>query len=86
MLRSRRTTLAVPGSSPRFLEKAQGLAADEIFLDLEDAVAADAKEGARKNVIAALNEGDWGAKVRAVRVNALDTQWTYRDVIEVVER
>jgi citrate lyase subunit beta/citryl-CoA lyase len=85
MLRSRRTTLAVPGSSPRFIEKAQGLAADEIFLDLEDAVAADAKEDARQNVITALNEGDWGSKVRVVRVNALDTHWTYKDVIEIVE-
>src|SRR5690349_15531931 len=85
MQRSRRTTLAVPGSNPRFIEKAQGLAADEIFLDLEDAVAVDAKAEARKNVVAALNEGSWEGKVRVVRVNALDTPWTYKDVIEVVE-
>jgi len=85
MQRSRRTTLAVPGSNPRFIEKAQGLPADEIFLDLEDAVAVDAKADARKLVVEALNEGDWGSKVRVVRVNALDTEWTYRDVIEVVE-
>ncbi|GAA3230790.1 CoA ester lyase [Actinocorallia longicatena] len=85
MQRSRRTTLAVPGSSARFIEKAQSLPADEIFLDLEDAVAEDAKAEARKNVVAALNEGDWSGKVRAVRVNALDTPWTYKDVIEVVE-
>jgi citrate lyase subunit beta/citryl-CoA lyase len=85
MLRSRRSTLAVPGSNPRFLEKAQGLPADEIFLDLEDAVAPSAKDEARKNVIAALNEGDWSGKIRAVRVNDLSTQWTYRDVIDVVE-
>ncbi|GAB3679793.1 aldolase/citrate lyase family protein [Actinocorallia lasiicapitis] len=85
MQRSRRTTLAVPGSSARFIEKAQGLPSDEIFLDLEDAVAVDAKADARKNVIVALNEGDWTGKVRVVRVNALDTPWTYKDVIEVVE-
>ncbi|WP_067805129.1 HpcH/HpaI aldolase/citrate lyase family protein [Actinomadura formosensis] len=84
-MRSRRTTLAVPGSSPRFIEKAQGLPADEIFLDLEDAVAPSAKEDARKTVVAALNDGDWSGKTRVVRVNDLDTRWAYRDVIEVVE-
>ncbi|WP_067830457.1 HpcH/HpaI aldolase/citrate lyase family protein [Actinomadura kijaniata] len=84
-MRSRRTTLAVPGSNPRFIEKAQGLPADEIFLDLEDAVAPAAKEEARGLVVAALNEGDWTGKVRVVRVNDLDTHWAYRDVIEVVE-
>ncbi|HEY7486271.1 MAG TPA: CoA ester lyase [Streptosporangiaceae bacterium] len=85
MLRSRRSTLAVPGSNTRFLEKAQGLPADEVFLDLEDAVAPAAKEDARKNVVAALNDGDWAGRVRVVRVNDVTTQWTYRDVIEVVE-
>lgn len=85
MLRSRRSTLAVPGSNPRFIEKAQGLPADEIFLDLEDAVAPAAKEDARRNVVAALNDGDWGDRIRVVRVNDVTTQWTYRDVIEVVE-
>jgi citrate lyase subunit beta/citryl-CoA lyase len=75
----------VPGSSVKMLGKAQGLPADQVFLDLEDAVAPLAKAGARKNIVAALNEGDWGGKVRAVRVNDLTTEWTYRDVIEVVE-
>ncbi|MEV5825942.1 CoA ester lyase [Spirillospora sp. NPDC052242] len=84
-MRSRRTTLAVPGSNPRFIEKAQGLPADEIFLDLEDAVAPSAKEAARASVVAALNEGDWTGKIRVVRVNDLDTPFAYRDVIEVVE-
>jgi citrate lyase subunit beta / citryl-CoA lyase len=83
--RSRRTTLAVPASNPRFIEKAQGLAADEIFLDLEDGVAPRAKNEARGNVVAALNGGDWGGRVRAVRVNDLTSRYTYRDVIEVVE-
>ena len=84
-MRSRRSCLAVPGSNPRFLEKAQGIDADEVFLDLEDSVAPLAKEGARKNIVAALREGDWSGKTRVVRVNDLGTQWTYRDVIEVVE-
>jgi citrate lyase subunit beta / citryl-CoA lyase len=83
--RPRRSCLAVPGSSARFLEKAQGLAADEVFLDLEDAVAPGAKQDARANVIAALRSGDWTGKVRAVRVNGATTPWAYRDVIEVAE-
>ncbi len=85
VLRSRRSCLAVPGSSDKMLAKAQGLPADQVFLDLEDSVAPLAKEDARKNVVAALNGGDWGGKVRVVRVNDLTTRWTYRDVIEVVE-
>ena len=84
-LRPRRSCLAVPGSNPRFLEKAKGLPADQVFLDLEDACAPLAKPGARKNIVAALNEGGWGDKIRVVRVNDLTTHWTYRDVIEVVE-
>ncbi|MGH3476072.1 MAG: HpcH/HpaI aldolase/citrate lyase family protein [Nocardioidaceae bacterium] len=83
--RSRRSCLAVPGSNPRFLEKAKQLPADQVFLDLEDAVAPLAKPEARKNIVAALNEGGWGDKIRAVRVNDWTTEWTYRDVIEVVE-
>jgi citrate lyase subunit beta/citryl-CoA lyase len=67
------------------LDKAQGLPADQVFLDLEDAVAPLAKPAARKNVVAALTEGDWGGKVRAVRVNDVTTPWAYRDVIEVCE-
>ena len=77
--------LAVPGSSPKMLAKAQGLPADEVFLDLEDAVATDAKASARRNVVAALTDGDWAGRTRAVRVNDLSTAWTYRDVVDVVE-
>lgn len=84
-LRPRRSCLAVPGSNPRFLEKAKGLPADQVFLDLEDACAPLAKPAARKNIVAALNEGGWGDTIRVVRVNDLTTHWTYRDVIEVVE-
>jgi citrate lyase subunit beta / citryl-CoA lyase len=84
-LRSRRSCLAVPGSNPRFLEKAKSLPADQVFLDLEDSVAPMAKVGARATVVAALNSGGWGDKVRVVRVNDWTTQWTYGDVIDVVE-
>ena len=83
--RPRRSCLAVPGSSVKMLDKAQGLPADRVFLDLEDAVAPLAKPEARKNVVAALNDGDWGGRTRVVRVNDLTTPWTYRDVVEVVE-
>ncbi|MFE7126206.1 HpcH/HpaI aldolase/citrate lyase family protein [Streptomyces sp. NPDC057617] len=84
-LRPRRSCLAVPGSNPRFLEKAQGLPADQVFLDLEDACAPLAKEGARHTIVDALNKGDWTGKIRVVRVNDWTTHWTYRDVITVVE-
>ena len=66
------------------LEKAQGLDVDEVFLDLEDAVAPDAKDEARRNVIAALRDGVWTGKTVAVRVNDWTTPWTHRDVIDVV--
>lgn len=84
-LRPRRSCLAVPGSSTKMLDKAQGLAADQVFLDLEDAVAPAAKEPARGNIVTALNTGEWGSKLRVVRVNDLSTRYTYRDVITVVE-
>jgi citrate lyase subunit beta / citryl-CoA lyase len=84
-LRSRRSCHAVPGSNPRFLEKAQGLESDQVFLDIEDSVAPIAKPEARKNIVEVLNTGDWGNRVRTVRVNDWTTEWTYKDVIEVVE-
>ena len=84
-MRSRRSCHAVPGSNPRFLEKAQGLDSDQVFLDIEDSVAPLAKPDARKNIVEVLNTGDWGKRVRTVRVNDWTTQWTYKDVIEVVE-
>ncbi len=84
--RLNRSELAVPGSSPQLFEKAAKSAADVIFLDLEDAVAPDKKEEARRNVIRALNEIDWGNKTVSVRVNGLDTHYMYRDVVEVIEQ
>jgi citrate lyase subunit beta/citryl-CoA lyase len=84
-LRPRRSCLAVPGSNPRFLEKAQALPADQVFLDLEDACAPLVKESARHTIVDALNNGDWTGKTVVVRVNDWTTHWTYRDVITVVE-
>ena len=84
-VRARRSCLAVPGSSQKFIDKARTLPADQVFLDLEDACAPLAKPGARKTIVAALNEGGWGERIRVVRVNDWTTEWTYRDVTEVVE-
>jgi len=84
--RLNRSELAVPGSSPKFFEKAAKGAADVIFLDLEDAVAPDDKPQARKNVIEAINDIDWGNKTLSVRINGLDTHYMYRDVVDVVEQ
>src|SRR5690349_877810 len=84
-LRARRSCLAVPGSNPRFLDKAKGLDADQVFLDLEDSVAPIAKPDARGTVVEALNSGGWEGKTRVVRVNDWTTEWTYRDVTQVVE-
>lgn len=84
--RLNRSQLSVPGSQRRFLEKAAGSAADIVMLDLEDSVAATDKPAARETVIAALNELDWGQRTVSVRINALDTPFMYRDLIEVAER
>ncbi|MBV8966677.1 MAG: CoA ester lyase [Mycobacteriaceae bacterium] len=82
--RARRTCLSVPASSNRMIEKAKGLPADEVFLDLEDAVAVDAKAQARAQAAAALCEPGWSGQLLGVRVNDWTTPWTYADVIEVV--
>jgi citrate lyase subunit beta/citryl-CoA lyase len=84
--RPRRSCLAVPGSSPRFIAKARGLDTDEVFLDLEDAVAPAAKPAARQAVAQALRDGGWGGRVMAVRINDATTAWAYRDVVDVVEQ
>ncbi len=81
--RVRRSVLAVPASSERFIAKAYDLPVDEIFLDLEDAVAPGAKSQARANAAAALAQ-DWGNRTVAVRINDVSTQWAHRDVIDVV--
>jgi malyl-CoA/(S)-citramalyl-CoA lyase len=84
--RLNRSELAVPGSQPQLFEKAAKSAADVIFLDLEDAVAPDDKVEARKNIIKAINEIDWGTKSLSVRINGLDTHYMYRDVVDVLEQ
>jgi len=84
--RLNRSELAVPGSQTEMFEKAAASAADVIFLDLEDAVAPDQKEQARKNIIAALNDVDWGNKTLSVRINGLDTHYMYRDLVDVLEQ
>jgi citrate lyase subunit beta/citryl-CoA lyase len=76
--------LATPASNERMSEKAAASGADLVFLDLEDACAPLAKEGARATAVAALTEQDWGRTVRAVRINGIDTPWCHGDIIEVV--
>ncbi len=80
-----RSLLAVPASNRKMVEKALASEADAVFLDLEDAVAPERKAGAREDVAWALRELDWGGRPTLFRVNALDTRWFYRDVVEVVE-
>jgi citrate lyase subunit beta/citryl-CoA lyase len=84
--RLQRSELAVPGSSPGMFEKAAKSEADYIFLDCEDAVVPDDKVQARKNIIEALNDVDWGDKIMSVRINGLDTHYMYRDVVDIVEQ
>ncbi len=81
----RRTILAVPGSSDRFIEKARTLPVDGVFLDLEDAVAVAAKADARSRIVAALDYGSgFAAPLVTVRVNGWESPWTYIDVIDVI--
>src|SRR5215213_7647243 len=86
MSRSRRSCHAVPGSNERFIAKAADLDADEVFLDLEDAVAPNEKDRARERVIEALRTLDFGSKTVVVRVNGTDTPHYYKDLIAVVEQ
>ena len=78
--RPRRSVLYMPGSNARALEKGRSLPADGLILDLEDAVAPDAKETAREQIVAALKEGGYGKREIAVRVNPLDSPWGQDDV------
>ena len=84
--RLNRSTLAVPGSKPKFFEKAAAGAADVIFFDLEDSVPPGQKVQARSDVIAALNDLDFHGKSVSVRINGLDTPYMYRDVVDLVEQ
>ena len=78
--RPRRSILYMPGSNARALEKGRGLPADGLILDLEDAVAPDAKATAREQIAAALQQGGYGRREIVVRVNALDSPWGRDDV------
>ncbi|HET9050732.1 MAG TPA: CoA ester lyase [Candidatus Dormibacteraeota bacterium] len=82
--RLRRSVLACPGSAPRMMEKAAGSAADEVFLDLEDACAPAEKPAARAKVVEALRTHDWSGKVRVVRINQVTSRWAFLDVLEIV--
>ena len=84
-MRLRRCELSTPGSNEKMIERALGSEADVVFLDLEDAVAPNQKVEARGKVIKALKTLDWGKKTRAFRMNNLETEYAYQDVIEVVE-
>ncbi|MEX5577498.1 CoA ester lyase [Pseudophaeobacter sp. A-200-2] len=74
-----RSVLYIPGSKPRALDKARNLPVDAVIFDLEDAVSVEEKENARDTLAAALAEGGYGARVRIVRINGLDTQWGRAD-------
>ncbi|RAU23923.1 CoA ester lyase [Paramagnetospirillum kuznetsovii] len=78
--RPRRSVLYMPGSNPRALDKARTLAADGLILDLEDAVAPDAKDAARAQVVEAVKAGGYGRRELLVRVNGLATPWFHADV------
>ncbi len=84
-MRLRRSELSTPGSNERMMEKAAASAADLVFLDLEDAVAPAEKVGARAKIVSALRAHDWGRKTRAVRINNVETEWAFEDVIHIVE-
>ncbi len=85
-MRLRRCELSTPGSNEKMIEKALGSKADMVFLDLEDAVAPNQKVEARGKVIKALKTLDWGRTTRAIRMNNIETEYAYQDVIEVVEQ
>jgi len=85
-IRLHRSELAVPGSSLKMIEKAPTCGADAVFIDLEDAVAPDDKEQARRNAIAAINDIDWSRCTLSVRINGLDSPWCYRDIVDIMEQ
>ncbi len=74
-----RSVLYIPGSKPRALEKARGLPVDAIIFDLEDAVPIEEKENARATLAEALAQGGYGARIKIVRINGLDTAWGRAD-------
>jgi citrate lyase subunit beta/citryl-CoA lyase len=85
-VRPRRSVLYMPGSNARAMEKARGLPADAVILDLEDAVAPDAKAKARELVVKALQDGGFGRREVVVRINGLDTAWWMDDLAVAAAR
>jgi citrate lyase subunit beta/citryl-CoA lyase len=83
--RPRRSVLYMPGANERALEKAKGIPADSLILDLEDAVAPDAKRAARERVCTAAGSGDYGSRELTIRVNGLDTDWFAGDIRAVAQ-
>ena len=83
--RTERSALFVPAARPAMIAKAAASAADAVIIDLEDSVAAAEKPAARQNAIQALQTLDFGSRLRYVRINALDTPFAYRDLIDIVE-
>ena len=83
--RLERSMLYVPASRPNMIEKAAASEADAVCIDLEDAVVVDEKPASRAHVIRAFKELDFGRKIKAFRINGIDTPFGYRDLIEVVE-
>jgi citrate lyase subunit beta / citryl-CoA lyase len=83
-VRLRRSELSTPASEERMIQSATRSAADLVFLDLEDAVAPNAKDAARAKAVEAVRGLDWGTKTLAVRVNGVCTPWCYEDVVDVV--
>jgi citrate lyase subunit beta/citryl-CoA lyase len=80
----RRSQLAVPADDAGMMAYAAASDADEVFLDLEDSVAPSAKVGARETLVEAVRNNDWSETTLSFRMNGIDTQWWYEDVIEVV--
>ena len=84
-LRPRRSVLYLPASNARAIDKARSLPCDALILDLEDAVAPDAKAEARAQAVEAVRAGGWGGREVALRVNGLDTPWGEEDLAAAVE-
>src|SRR5450432_1354963 len=84
-IRPRRSVLYMPGSNARAIEKARSLPADALILDLEDAVAPDAKDLARTQVCDAVKAGGFGKREVVIRINALSTAWGHADLVAAAE-
>ena len=84
-IRLNRSELAVPGSRPEFFEKAANGKSDIIFLDLEDSVALEKKSKARKNVVEAIQDIDWGRKTLSVRINSIDIDFFEKDLNSIMK-